>query len=220
MADTLTSLPFCITVTSSKCSHTLEVRALLLERLSGTRTEVLASAVGLVEPVYVRVVWAPAPSRSMVATPRRRHRASSASLCASSHRSSTTTSILSSSSTESVDMATALVDFSSSSRCAAHTHGAHLNISSLRLGLCAHGGERENEKEDGSHGDGARERERKTAPRDQKRKTIHTQTTHGDGARNEEPRERDLGLPATPEHRIHQRQGRRQSRRGRGASLA
>jgi hypothetical protein len=38
--------------------------------------------------------------------------------------------------------------------------------------------------------------------------------------RKKRPRERDLGLPATPEHRIHQRQGRRQSRRGRGASLA
>jgi hypothetical protein len=68
--------------------------------------------------------------------------------------------------------------------------------------------ERENEKEDGSHGGGSRERERKTTPRDRERKTTHTQTTHDDGARKEERTERtrfrvtcNTGAPDPPTRR-------------------
>lgn len=115
-------------------NHTFEVGPLILERLSGTGTKVLASTVRLVElvcvsvPIVLVLVSAPAPSTSMapaIVLLRRRHRTSSASFYASSHHSLTTTSRHNSSSSESpsmsMDIATASVGFFRSSWHAAHT---------------------------------------------------------------------------------------------------
>jgi hypothetical protein len=100
--DALTSLPPYIVVTSSKSNQTLEV-GLLLERLPRIGMDVLASGVGLVDPVRISVpgvtvihvlVPASALSMSMVAATqllRRKHMALSVLFCASSYRSSIST---------------------------------------------------------------------------------------------------------------------------------
>jgi hypothetical protein len=101
--DALTSLPPYIVVTSSKSNQTLEVGLLLLERLPRIGMDVLASGVGLVDPVRISVpgvtiihvlVPASALSMSMVAATqllRRKHMALSVLFCASSYRSSIST---------------------------------------------------------------------------------------------------------------------------------
>lgn len=127
--DALTSLPPYIVVTSSKSNQTLEV-GLLLERLPRIGMDVLASGVGLVDPVRISVpgvtvihvlVPASALSMSMVAATqllRRKQMALSVLFCASSYRSSISTAWYYS---LSMDIVIASVDISSSSRHTPHS---------------------------------------------------------------------------------------------------
>jgi hypothetical protein len=105
--------------------------------------------------------------------------------------------------------------------CGAHTRRTpeHIELT-VRVTCSRRRSERTRKKTAHTAAERENEKGRRHLETEKGRRYTHKRLTATKREMKKGPRERDLGLPATPEHRIHQRQGRRQSRRGRGASLA